>query len=147
MPERTENEARPASRPPWRSWLQLGILGAMLTFAGLTVGNGGLPQVELYPKAEGISRADSRHLDEIKKLGGEAHFMERTPRFLGVFGGRDLLYYGFRGTAFDDDNDATGKRFDNENLLTVFADLLRQRCVNTGTDHHARASSVSWKGP
>jgi hypothetical protein len=93
-----------SSRPTrWRSWLALSILGAVLTFAGLTVGNGGLPPIELYPRVEGISKADSRHLDEIKKLGGEAHFMERSPRFLGVFGGRDLLYYTFRGTAFDDD--------------------------------------------
>jgi Leucine Rich repeat len=93
----------PSRSRQWRSWLQLAILGAFLTFAGLTVGNGGLPQVELYPKVEGISQADSRHLDEIKKLGGEAHFMERTPRFLGIFGGRDLLHYSFRDTAFDDE--------------------------------------------
>jgi hypothetical protein len=29
--------------------------------------------------------------------------MERTPRFFGLFGGRELLYYSFRGPAFDDD--------------------------------------------
>ena len=103
MAEQTQMVA-PSSRPrQWRSWLQLSILGAVLTFAGLTVGNGGLPPFELFPAVEGISEADSRHLDEIKKLGGEAQFMERSPKFLGVFGGRDLLYYTFRGTAFDDD--------------------------------------------
>ena len=83
--------------------LKLSILGTVLTFAGLIVGNGGLPQVELFPRIEGISEADSRHLDEIKKLGGEANYMERTPKLLGVFGGRDLLYYAFRGKSFDDD--------------------------------------------
>jgi hypothetical protein len=29
--------------------------------------------------------------------------MQRAPKFLGVFGGRDLLDYTFRGKAFDDD--------------------------------------------
>jgi hypothetical protein len=100
MRERTESAA---SRPRWKSWFQLAIVGTVLTFAGLIVGSGGLPQIELYPKVEGISEADGRHLDEIKKLGGEANFMERTPRFLGLFGGRDLLSYVFRGKAFDDE--------------------------------------------
>jgi hypothetical protein len=103
MPGEAQSVARSSRPPRWRSVLQLSILGLVLTFAGLTVGNGGLPEFELFPRTEGISEADSRHLDKIKKLGGEANFMERTPKFLGVFGGRDLLYYTFRGKAFDDD--------------------------------------------
>jgi hypothetical protein len=80
------------------------LLGTALTFIGLIAGSGGrLPQLDLFPPVEGISEADVRLLDEIKRLGGTAHFMERTPRFLGVFGGRDLLWIGFRGTALDDE--------------------------------------------
>jgi hypothetical protein len=103
MPEESQMVARSSRPKRRRSWLKLTILGTVLTFAGLIVGHGGLPEFELFPRTEGISEADSRHLDEIKKLGGEANFMERTPKFLGVFGGRDLLYYTFRGKAFDDD--------------------------------------------
>jgi hypothetical protein len=87
----------------WRSWLQLSILGAVLAFAGLTVGIRGLPQFELYPKVEGITEADSRHLVEIKKLGGEAQFVQRWAKFLGLFGGLDLFHYELRGAEFDDD--------------------------------------------
>jgi hypothetical protein len=124
----------------WRSWLQLTILAAFLTFAGLTVGNGGLPQVELYPKVEGISQADSRHLDEIKKLGGEAHFMERTPRFLGVFGGRDLLYYGFRGTAFDDDKLAEFVKAYGDRVWGL--GLVNTSVTNAGLRHLASLPNI-----
>ncbi len=58
MAEQTENETKPARRSRWRSWLPLTILGAVLTSVGLTIGNGGFPQIELYPKVEGISEAE-----------------------------------------------------------------------------------------
>ena len=90
----------PRRRPRWRSWLELSLIGALLTFIGLAPG--GLPQVVLFLQARGLSDADARLLDEIKKLGGEAHFMERIPRFLGLFGGRNLLHFSFNEKTFDD---------------------------------------------
>jgi hypothetical protein len=103
MSEQLDTPRVPLGRSRWRSRLGLCILAAVLTFVGLTIGNGGLPPVELFSRVEGISEADGRHLDEIKRLGGNAHFMVRTPRFLGLFGGSDLLAYDFQGPAFDDD--------------------------------------------
>jgi len=41
-------------------------------------------------------------LSDVKKLGGKAHFMERKPRLLGRYGGRDLLHFEFNGKPFDD---------------------------------------------
>jgi hypothetical protein len=89
-------------RPRWQSWLTLSMVGTFLTFVGLVVGSGGLPQIELFPKVEGISEADMRLMSELKKIGGGASFVERTPRFLGLFGGHDLIYFHFQGKAFDD---------------------------------------------
>jgi Leucine Rich repeat len=80
----------------------LSVLGAFLTILGLVAGGARPPSIELFPKVEGISDADMHLLDEVKKLGGKAHFMERTPRFLGRFGGHDLLAFSFQGKAFDD---------------------------------------------
>jgi hypothetical protein len=102
--ESQPTQRRSSRRPRWRSRLELGLLGTVLTFVGLIVGSGGrLPQIELFPHVEGISEADVRLLDEIKKLGGQANFMERTPRFLGLVGGRDLLHFSFHGKALDDE--------------------------------------------
>jgi hypothetical protein len=95
--------APPSRRPRRRSWLSLSLLGAFLTVLGLLAGGARLPSIELYPRVEGISEADMRLLDEVKKIGGVAHFMERTPRFLGLFGGHDLLSFHFHGEAFDDE--------------------------------------------
>jgi hypothetical protein len=94
---------RPSRRPRRRSWLALSLLGTFLTLLGLLAGGARLPSIELYPRVEGISEADMRLLDEVKKIGGAAHFMERTPRFLGLFGGHDLLSFHFQGEAFDDE--------------------------------------------
>jgi hypothetical protein len=98
----TETQVR-SRRQRWRSWLTLCLVGTLLTIVGLVVGSGGLPLIELFPRVEGISEADTRLLDELKKIGGDAHFMERTPRFLGLFGGHDSLDFSFQGKAFDDE--------------------------------------------
>lgn len=85
----------------WQSRLSLGLIGIVLTLVGLA--SGGLPRIEWFPQFEGISEADTRLLAEVKALGGDAHFMQRTPRFLGRFGGRDLLMFSFHGKALDDE--------------------------------------------
>ncbi len=97
-----ETSAPSPRRPRRRSWITLGLLGAFLTAVGLFAGGARPPSIELFPKVEGISEADVRLLDEVKKIGGEAHFMERTPRFLGLFGGHDSLAFSFQGKSFDD---------------------------------------------
>ncbi len=89
------------SRP--RSWLTLGILGVILTFVGLVAGTGGPPQIELFPRSEGITEEHMRVMAEVKKLGGEARVMERNPRFLGRFGGQDRFSFSFHGKSFDDE--------------------------------------------
>src|SRR5262245_21429282 len=86
-----------------RSWLGLLLLGIALTLAGMVPAVGWPPWKILFTQPVGLSEEDTRHLAEVKKLGGEAHFMERTPRFLGRFGGRDRLHYGFSGKSFNDD--------------------------------------------
>ena len=93
----------PAYRSSLRSWLTLGILGAILTFLGLVVGSGGLPDINLFPRSEGITDAHERVMAEIKKLGGEAHVMERNARFLGRFGDPDRFAFSFQGKTFDDE--------------------------------------------
>ena len=49
------NARRPAYRSNPRAWLRLSILGAFLTFLGLAVGSGGLPEVKIFPRSEGIT--------------------------------------------------------------------------------------------
>ncbi len=97
------NARRPAYRLSLRSWLALSILGAFLTFLGLVVGSGGLPEVNLFPTSEGITDAHERVMAEIKKLGGEAQVMERNARFLGRFGDPDRFAFTFQGKIFDDE--------------------------------------------
>ena len=93
----------PAYRSSLRSWLTLGILGAILTFLGLVVGSGGLPVTSTFtPRSEGITNAHERVMAEIKKLGGEAHVTERNARFLGRFGDPDRFAFIFQGKTFDD---------------------------------------------
>lgn len=97
------NAQRPAYQSRLRAWLTLGILGAFLTFLGLVVGAGGLPEVQLFPRSEGITDAHERVMAEIKKLGGEARVIERNVRFLGRFGDPDRFAFTFRGKTFDDE--------------------------------------------
>ena len=88
-----ESHARseyPSRRRRWRSWLAPGPPGAVLTIVGLIPNSDGRLRIELFPEVQGLSETDMRQLAEIRKLGGEAHFMERSPRFLGRFGGHDL---------------------------------------------------------
>ena len=72
------NARRPAYRSSLRSRLTLGILGVFLTCLGLVVSSGGLPDVNLLPRSEGITDAHGRIMAEIKKLGGEAQVIERN---------------------------------------------------------------------
>ncbi len=51
---------------------------------------------------EGISEADMRLMSELKKIGGGNSFVERISRFLGLFGGHDLIQFHFQGKAVDD---------------------------------------------
>ena len=75
--ERRDRPGRSSRRCRRRAWLRLGLLGTALTLIGLIAGSGGrLPRLKLFPPVEGISEADVRLLDEIKRLGGTAHFME-----------------------------------------------------------------------
>jgi hypothetical protein len=97
------NARRPAYRSSLRAWLTLSILGAFLTFLGLVVSSGGLPEVKLFPRSEGITDAHARVMAEIKKLGGEAQVVERNARFLGRFGVPDRFAFTFRGKTFDDE--------------------------------------------
>lgn len=96
------NARRPSGRSRLRSWLTLGILGTFLTFLGLVVGTGGLPEVNLFPRSEGITDAHERVMAEIKNLGGNAQVMERNARFLGRFGESDRFAFTFQGKTFDD---------------------------------------------
>jgi hypothetical protein len=97
-----EPSAPSPRRPRRRSWITLGLLGAFLTAVGLFAAGARPPSIELFPKVEGISEADVRLLDAVKTIGGEAHFIKRTPRFLGLFGGHDYLVFSFQGKSFDD---------------------------------------------
>jgi hypothetical protein len=95
---------RPSRRRRWRSLLALSLLATVLTFVGLALSPGGLQLLtEPFSSRQGLlSDADLRQIDEIKKLGGEAHILEWTPRFLGLFGGHGLLTISFHGKSFDD---------------------------------------------
>jgi len=100
----SDSQIRPAS-PPRRSRLRsrvvLGLIGTALTLAGLAPA--GLPRIQLFWSPQGISEADTRLLAEIKAFGGDAHFLHRTPRFLGRFGGRDTLWVSFDRKVLDDE--------------------------------------------
>jgi hypothetical protein len=100
--ETQASSGRRLRRTRWRSLLGLGLLGTVLTLVGLSVGPGGLDLSELFARGQGYSDDDWRQIDEIKKLGGETHILERTPPFLGVFGGHGLLTVSFHGQAMDD---------------------------------------------
>jgi hypothetical protein len=97
------NARRPVYRLSLRSWLTLSILGAFLTFLGLVVGSGGLPEINLFPRSEGITDAHERVMADAKKLGGEAQVMERNAHFLGQFGDPDRFAFTFKGKTFDDE--------------------------------------------
>ena len=115
--------------------LGLGLLGAVLTFASLVPELGWPPRIGIFAPRQGLSRDDRRQLDAVRKLGGEAHFMERTSPFLGLFGGRDLLHFSFSGTAFDDESLA---RFVKDHGNRVWGlDLRNTGITDAGLRHLA----------
>lgn len=86
---------RSPRRTRWFSAIALGILGAAMTLA--------LPLLELLRRGDGLSDADFREITEVKRLGGEAHFLSRTPGVFGLIGGRDLIHINIQGKPFDDE--------------------------------------------
>jgi hypothetical protein len=84
--------------------LVLGLLGTLLTFVGLALGTGGRPLIELFHRREGLSDSNFREIAEVKKLGGDAHFLRRSPGLFGLFGGRDLIDIGIRRRSFGDES-------------------------------------------
>lgn len=103
--EARSHTGRVSRRPRWRSCLGLVVLAVALMLAGFVPVVGWPPWKVLFPPVVGLSEEDIRQLDEVRKLGGEASIMKRTPRFLGRFalGGHDLLNVSFSGKAFDDE--------------------------------------------
>jgi hypothetical protein len=83
---------RSPRRPRWLASLAFGILGAVTTLA--------LPLLELFRRGDGLSDDNFREITEVGKLGGEAHFLSRSP---GLFGGRDLISIGIHGKPFGDE--------------------------------------------
>jgi hypothetical protein len=59
--------------------------------------------LNLFQRRSGLSDDNFREIDEVRKLGGEAHFLSRTPGLFGVFGGRDLIDISIHGKPFDDE--------------------------------------------
>ena len=92
---RGDDAVPPASR--WAFWARFSPSSAWCRILD------GRLRMELFPEVQGLSTADLHQLAEIRTLGGEAHFMERSPRFLGRFGGHDLLFFSFGGKSFDDE--------------------------------------------
>jgi hypothetical protein len=75
--------------------LAFGILGTLMTFV--------LPLIELFRRGDGLSDDNFREITEVRKLGGEAHFLSRSPGLLGLIGGRDLISIGIHGKSFGDE--------------------------------------------
>ena len=140
----TSASTRPWRRHRWQSWLTLGFLGTVLTFAGLMLGMGEVPQIELYWTVQGISDDDVRERAEIRKLGGDSHIMERTPRFLGRFGGPDLLFYSFAGKSFDDE--ALGRFVKTYGDRVWGLDLSNTSVTNAGLRHLAGLPHIEQLG-
>ena len=90
---------RASRRPRWLFALALGILGAVMTLA--------VPLLELllqpFRGPYGLSDDDVREITEIRELGGERHFLGRTPGLFGLFGRRDLIGISIRGKPLSDE--------------------------------------------
>jgi Leucine-rich repeat (LRR) protein len=101
VPARTHARLRPLRL---RSLLMLGLPSMVLTIVALDFGMGGHPLMGLLERPAGLSAENLREIAEVKKLGGEAHFLRREPGIFGRFGGRDLIDIGIHGKPFDDDS-------------------------------------------
>lgn len=86
----------------WRSWLALGLVGSTLTVIGLVVGLWGSFRGKSLHEIPALSVNDTRLIDEIRKLGGDAHVLDWEPGLLGLSRGRGLLYVSFQGKSVSD---------------------------------------------
>ncbi len=86
---------RALRRPRWLFALALGILGAVMTLS--------VPLLELFQGPYGPSDDHFRETIEISKLGGEIHFLDRTPGLFGRFGRRDLFGISIHGKPLSDE--------------------------------------------
>jgi Leucine-rich repeat (LRR) protein len=86
---------RASRRPRWLFALALGILGAAMTLA--------VPLLELFRGPYRLSDDVVREITEIRELGGERQFLERTPGLFGLFGRRDLIGISIRGKPLSDE--------------------------------------------
>jgi len=103
--ETAMHSRRPAWRQRWRSWLVLGFLGAFLTLAGLILGSWEGLRGRNFREIPAHSVEESRLVDEVRKLGGDAHVLDWEWKS-GVFGryrGRGLLHVSFYGKSLGDE--------------------------------------------
>jgi hypothetical protein len=84
-------------RNRWPSWLGLGLLGAFLTVFALVFGAWDGLRGGNSHEIPAIGVDDTRMIDEIRKLGGDAHVLdwEWKSGFFGRYRGRGLLSVGF----------------------------------------------------
>ena len=99
-------ETQPRSGRPWRqrwrSWLALASLHDLDShWPGPGLGASRL--TELFEQPQGLSDDDMRQIEAVRKLGGDAQFLQWTPGLFGRFGRRGLLHVSFHGKSFGDE--------------------------------------------
>jgi hypothetical protein len=113
----TEDAFSQAAKPPRRNRWQLRILLAINALLAVlfvvsrleptqikTLGPSGQYVYDLInpPAVPETSPSGQRLMADVKALGGQAHVMERSRRYLGLLGNTEQFFIGFTGAELDD---------------------------------------------
>jgi len=92
------------------------------------------------PAVPETSPLGKRLMADVKALGGQAHVMQRSRRYLGLLGNTELFHIGLRGTEFGDE--ALARLVDQYGDRIWGLDMRHTRVTDEGLRHLKRLSHL-----